>query len=56
MHNIVEEGTPLADILDPFGEIVETLVAPFDSVIMDTRFIATVVPGDWTYHCGKLPS
>lgn len=54
MHAVVDAGTPLADVLDPFGNVVETLVAPFRSVIMDTRFIATVMPGDWTYHCGQI--
>ncbi|MEQ9815074.1 MAG: succinylglutamate desuccinylase/aspartoacylase family protein [Azospirillaceae bacterium] len=56
IHAIIDQGTPLADLLDPFGNVLETLSAPFDSVIMDTRFISTVMPGDWTYKCGKLPS
>lgn len=54
MHAVVEKDTPLAEVLDPFGNVLETLVAPFKCVIMDTRFISTVMPGDWTYHCGLI--
>lgn len=50
----VAAGTKLATVVDPFGEPVQELVAPYDSIIMDIRFVSTVYPGDWTYHCGKL--
>lgn len=54
LNAVVEEGQLLANILDPFGEVVEEIRAPFRSVILDTRHSAVVYPGDWTYHCGKV--
>ncbi len=47
-------GTSLARIVDPLGEPVDDLVAPHDSVILDIRLVASVYPGDWTYHLAKL--
>ncbi|HBY93955.1 MAG: succinylglutamate desuccinylase/aspartoacylase family protein [Ardenticatenaceae bacterium] len=54
LNAVVDEGELLANIVDPFGEVVEEIRAPFRSVILDTRHSAVVYPGDWTYHCGKI--
>ena len=51
---VLEAGVSLATIHDVFGEVVEELVTPFRCVILDTRFLATIYPGDWTYHCGRI--
>lgn len=51
---VYKKGDLLYSVQDLFGDVVETIVAPFDCVIMDTRHIATVYPGDWTCNCGKL--
>jgi len=55
LGSIVQEGQPLALVYDAFGELVEEIRAPYRAVILDTRHSAVVYPGDWTYHCGKLP-
>lgn len=46
----------LGKLFDPFGNLVQTLVAPFDAVIMDTRYTTAVHPGDWAYHCADVNS
>ena len=51
---IMAEGDPLGDLFDPFGKIVETLRAPYRSVILDVRFTTAMHPGDWAFHCGRL--
>jgi uncharacterized protein len=50
----VRAGTPMGHVEDTFGDVVDTLLAPFDCIILDTRHIATVYPGDWTFSCGRL--
>lgn len=50
----VKAGTTMGRVEDVFGDTVDELKAPFDSIILDTRHIATVYPGDWTFSCGRL--
>jgi predicted deacylase len=51
---VLKKGALLYSVQNLFGEVVEEIVAPFDTVILDTRHIASVYPGDWTCNCGKL--
>lgn len=50
----VKAGTLMGRIEDVFGDTVDELRAPYDCIILDTRHIATVYPGDWTFSCGRL--
>jgi hypothetical protein len=45
----------LGELRDVGGRTLEKAKAPYRSVIFDTRFTPTVYPGDWTFHCGRLP-
>jgi len=44
----------LYTVQDLFGDVVESIKSPFDSIILDVRHIASVYPGDWMCNCGKL--
>jgi predicted deacylase len=52
---VVEKGECLGVLKDTAGRILEELYAPYHSIIFDTRWQPTIYPGDWTYHCGRLP-
>jgi len=52
--DIGEEGELLGVLKDTTGNLLEEVRAPYRSVILDTRYIPTVYPGDWTFHCGKI--
>jgi len=54
LGDIVEEGELLGVLKDTTGNLLEEVRAPYRSVILDTRYIPTVYPGDWTFHCGKI--
>lgn len=54
LGDIVEKGDVLGLLKDTTGKLLEELKAPYKSVIFDTRFLPTVYPGDWTFHCGRL--
>ncbi|TRO47465.1 hypothetical protein E2P65_04335, partial [Candidatus Bathyarchaeota archaeon] len=54
LGDIVEEGELLGALKDTTGKPIEEVRAPYKSVILDTRYIPTVYPGDWTFHCGKI--
>lgn len=48
------EGESLGTLRDMAGRVIEEVNAPYCSVILDTRYLPTVYPGDWTFHCGKI--
>jgi predicted deacylase len=50
----IAASTKLASVVDPFGDIVDDLVAPHDAIVLDVRLQASVYPGDWSYHLAKL--
>jgi len=52
---VVEKGEGLGVLKDTAGRTLEELYTPYHTVIFDTRWQPTIYPGDWTYHCGKLP-
>jgi predicted deacylase len=51
---VVEAGQVLGIVMDPLGRVVETLRAPYRSVLLDVRHVTAVHPGDLMYHCGRL--
>lgn len=51
---VVEEGERLGVLKDVAGRVIEEVCAPYRSVVLDTRYLPTVYPGDWTFHCGKI--
>jgi len=55
LGDVVDAGAVLGHVLDPFGDVVQTLQAPFRSVLLDTRFTTALHPGDWAFSCGQLP-
>ena len=54
LGDIVEKGETLGELKDTTGRLLEEVIAPYRSVILDTRYLPTVYPGDWTFHCGKM--
>jgi len=54
LNEKVEKGSLLGILKDTAGRVVEEVSAPYDSVILDTRYQPTIYPGDWTYHCGRI--
>ena len=55
LGDVVEAGAALGELRDVAGRTLEKVIAPYRSVIFDTRYTPTVYPGDWTFHCGRLP-
>jgi predicted deacylase len=54
LGDIVEKNECLGILKNVGGEFLEEINAPYKSIIFDTRFLPTVYPGDWTFHCGKI--
>ena len=54
LGQVVEAGQEVGYVRDAFGSIVESLVAPYKSVILDIRNTAMIMTGEWTVHCGRL--
>jgi len=54
LHERVKEGQELATIEDLFGEVVETIRAPFDGIVSSKRTFPTVNPGDWALQVGRI--
>jgi predicted deacylase len=54
LNNVMNNGEILGILKDIAGRALEELRAPYKSIIFDTRFLPTVYPGDWTFHCGKI--
>ncbi len=50
----VKAGQALATITDLFGEVVETIKAPYDGVVSSRRTFPSVQPGDWALAIGKV--
>lgn len=54
LGQVVETGEEVGHVKDAFGSVVETLAAPYKSVILDIRNTAMIMTGEWTVHCGRL--
>jgi len=50
----VKEGQTLGTVIDLFGEVVETIKAPFDGIVCSKRTFPVVQPGDWTVQVGRI--
>jgi len=50
----VKEGQALAVVTDLFGEVIETLKAPYDGIVCSKRTFPSVQPGDWGLMIGKV--
>jgi uncharacterized protein len=51
---LVDADQVLGTVMDAYGRVVETLRAPYRSVLLDVRHVTAVHPGDLMYHCGRL--
>lgn len=51
---IVEKGTILAKIADPFGKVERTVKAPFDGIVFNVNEIPLVNKGDALFNIGKI--
>lgn len=50
----ITKGTTMGNILDPFGENIEKIQAPYDCIITHTRTFPATNPGDWLFYIGKI--
>lgn len=53
LYDVLEKGDPIADITDPFGEVLETLVAPEESVMWSKALRPMVATGECVATLGK---
>jgi predicted deacylase len=54
LYERVKEGQKLGVIVNLFGEVVETIKAPFDGIINAERTLPLVHPGDLTVSLGEI--
>ena len=54
LKQMVRQGDRLGVITDLFGEIVETVEAPYDGIICSIRTFPSIRPGEWTVFVGEL--
>jgi len=54
LHERVKQGQELGNIVDLFGEVIETVRAPFDGLVSSKRTFPVVHPGDWTVQVGRI--
>jgi predicted deacylase len=53
LYDVLEKGDPIADITDPFGEVLETLVAPEESIMWSKALRPMVATGECVATLGK---
>lgn len=53
LYDHLQKGDPLADVTDPFGNVLETIVAPEDSVYWSRALKPTVASGGFVATVGK---
>ena len=53
LYDVLRKGDPVADVTDPFGEVVETLVAPEESVMWSKALRPLVATGECVATLGK---
>jgi predicted deacylase len=53
LYDVLEKGDPIADITDPFGDVLETLVAPKASVMWSKALRPMVATGECVATLGK---
>lgn len=50
----VKEGDTICTITNLFGDVLETITAPYNSVIFCSRFHSAVRTGDWLFGLGRI--
>ncbi len=53
LYEVLQKGDPVADITDPLGEVLETLVAPEESVVWSRALRPMVATGEVVGTLGK---
>ena len=53
LYDVLQKDDPVADITDPFGEVLETLVAPEESVVWSKALRPMVATGECVATLGK---
>ncbi|MBW1713576.1 MAG: succinylglutamate desuccinylase/aspartoacylase family protein [Deltaproteobacteria bacterium] len=54
LHERVKKGQELATVAYLFGQVVETIEAPFDGIVSSKRTFPTVQPGEWALQVGRI--
>lgn len=52
--HLVREGETLGTIVDLWGEPIESVVAPYDGLVVSTRTFPSIRPGEWTTFVGRI--
>ena len=53
LYDVLQKGDPVVDVTDPFGEVLETLVAPEESVMWSKALRPMVATGECVATLGK---
>jgi len=54
LREVVGQGDTVGTITDLFGEVLETVKAPYDGIICSIRTFPSIRPGEWTAFVGKV--
>lgn len=50
MNQPVDKGTTMAEVTNLQGEAVESIIAPYDAIVVAARTYAVARPGDWVFE------
>ena len=50
----VQQGESIGAIFDLWGEVLQTVVAPCDGIVVSTRTFPSIRPGEWTAFVGRI--
>ena len=53
LYDVLQKGDPVADVTDPFGKVLETLVAPEESIMWSKALRPLVATGECVATLGK---
>ena len=53
LYDVLQKGDPIADVTDPFGEVLETVVAPEESIVWSKALRPMVATGECIATLGK---
>lgn len=54
LREAVRQGDVVGIVTDLFGEVLETIKAPYDGIICSIRTFPSIRPGEWTVFVGKV--
>ncbi len=54
VREMVRQGEAIGFITDLWGQVLETIQAPYDGLLMSTRTLPSIRPGEWTAFVGKI--